>query len=83
MFGYDHSDDAIRTSVRDYGIGISKEARDRLFNHFFTTEAQGLGMGLQRALDRRITWRLARGRKRRWRWCAIQFILPANGWRSK
>jgi signal transduction histidine kinase len=32
--------------VRDYGVGISEEARDRLFDHFFTTKAQGLGMGL-------------------------------------
>ena len=36
----------ICTSVRDYGVGISAEARDRLFEHFFTTKAQGLGMGL-------------------------------------
>ena len=38
--------DAIRASVRDYGVGISEEARDRIFDHFFTTKAQGLGMGL-------------------------------------
>ena len=41
-----NADDAIRASVRDYGVGISEEARDRLFDHFFTTKAQGLGMGL-------------------------------------
>ena len=41
-----NADGAIRTSVRDYGVGISEEARDRLFDHFFTTKAQGLGMGL-------------------------------------
>jgi PAS domain S-box-containing protein len=41
-----NGDSAIRTSVRDYGVGISEEARDRLFDHFFTTKAQGLGMGL-------------------------------------
>ena len=40
------ADGAIRTSVRDYGVGISEETRDRLFDHFFTTKAQGLGMGL-------------------------------------
>jgi PAS domain S-box-containing protein len=34
------------TSVRDYGVGISEEARGRLFDHFFTTKAEGLGMGL-------------------------------------
>jgi len=41
-----NADDAIRASVRDYGVGISEESRDRLFDHFFTTKAQGLGMGL-------------------------------------
>jgi signal transduction histidine kinase len=41
-----NADGAIRTSVRDYGVGISEEARERLFDHFFTTKAKGLGMGL-------------------------------------
>jgi len=39
-------DGAIRTSVRDYGVGIPEEARARVFDHFFTTKAKGLGMGL-------------------------------------
>ncbi len=37
---------AIQTSVRDFGIGISEEACGRLFDQFFTTKAEGLGMGL-------------------------------------
>ena len=41
-----NSDGAICTSVRDYGVGISEEAGERLFDHFFTTKAEGLGMGL-------------------------------------
>jgi PAS domain S-box-containing protein len=41
-----NGNDVIRTSVRDYGAGISTEAQDRLFDHFFTTKAWGLGMGL-------------------------------------
>ena len=41
-----NGDGAICTSVRDYGVGISEEARERLFDHFFTTKAEGLGMGL-------------------------------------
>ncbi len=43
---------AIRTSVRDFGIGIPEEACGRLFEQFFTTKADGLGMGL--AIARRI-----------------------------
>jgi len=41
-----NGDDTICTSVRDYGVGIPEEARDRIFDHFFTTKADGLGMGL-------------------------------------
>ena len=41
-----NGDGTIRTSVRDYGVGIPEEARERLFDHFFTTKAEGLGMGL-------------------------------------
>ena len=37
---------AICTSVRDYGIGISEEVRERIFDPFFSTKAEGLGMGL-------------------------------------
>jgi PAS domain S-box-containing protein len=39
-------DGTICTSVRDYGVGISDEVRERLFDHFFTTKREGLGMGL-------------------------------------
>lgn len=37
---------ATRVSVRDYGIGIPEETGERLFDHFFTTKKEGLGMGL-------------------------------------
>ncbi len=36
----------VRVSVRDYGAGIPDEARARLFEQFFTTKEEGLGMGL-------------------------------------
>jgi two-component system sensor kinase FixL len=39
-------DGAVRTSVRDYGVGIPEQVRDRLFEQFFTTKTKGLGMGL-------------------------------------
>src|SRR5881409_1381977 len=41
-----NGDGVICMSVRDYGTGISEQARERLFDHFFTTKAEGLGMGL-------------------------------------
>jgi signal transduction histidine kinase len=33
-------------SVRDHGTGIRTEVHERLFDQFFTTKEQGLGMGL-------------------------------------
>ena len=41
-----NADGATRVSVRDYGVGIPEEARERVFEHFFTTKREGLGMGL-------------------------------------
>jgi two-component system sensor kinase FixL len=39
-------DGTVRTSVRDHGDGISEDMRDRLFDPFFSTKTEGLGMGL-------------------------------------
>jgi two-component system, LuxR family, sensor kinase FixL len=36
----------IRVSVRDFGTGLSVENPDRIFEHFFSTKHDGLGMGL-------------------------------------
>jgi C4-dicarboxylate-specific signal transduction histidine kinase len=36
----------IQILVRDHGPGISSEIRDRVFDQFFTTKTNGLGMGL-------------------------------------
>jgi len=41
-----NGDGTIGISVRDYGPGISDEMRDRLFDPFFSTKTEGLGMGL-------------------------------------
>jgi two-component system, LuxR family, sensor kinase FixL len=40
------NDGRVLTSVRDYGIGISKETSEKMFEQFFTTKTEGLGMGL-------------------------------------
>ena len=37
---------AVGVAVRDYGSGISETTRERLFEQFFTTKDDGLGMGL-------------------------------------
>ena len=39
-------DGTILVAVRDYGSGISEPTRERLFEQFFTTKKEGLGMGL-------------------------------------
>jgi signal transduction histidine kinase len=39
-------DGEVRLSVRDHGTGIRTEVHERLFDQFFTTKEQGLGMGL-------------------------------------
>ncbi len=38
--------DRLRIAVRDYGSGLEPAARERLFESFFTTKADGLGLGL-------------------------------------
>jgi signal transduction histidine kinase len=32
--------------VRDHGVGVPEEIRQRLFESFFTTKSDGMGMGL-------------------------------------
>ena len=39
-------DGAVEVSVRDFGVGLPKEAADRVFDHFFSTKQGGMGMGL-------------------------------------
>jgi PAS domain S-box-containing protein len=41
-----NGDGTICVAVRDYGSGIPEPTHERLFEHFFTTKEEGLGMGL-------------------------------------
>ena len=78
-----NGDATVRTSVRDYGAGISAEMRDRLFDPFFTTKNEGLGMGLAIARSileshgGTITAENADGGGAR-----FEFVLPVNGMSS-
>jgi PAS domain S-box-containing protein len=40
------SDGAVRASVRDFGAGLPAEASERIFEQFFSTKREGMGMGL-------------------------------------
>jgi PAS domain S-box-containing protein len=44
--------DTVRVAVEDTGVGIAPEQLDQMFTAFYTTKAQGLGMGL--AISRTI-----------------------------
>ena len=37
---------AVELAVQDNGVGLSEEAKSRIFDAFFTTRAQGTGVGL-------------------------------------
>jgi PAS domain S-box-containing protein len=39
-------DASVRLTVRDKGSGISEDIKERLFEQFYTTKSEGLGMGL-------------------------------------
>jgi PAS domain S-box-containing protein len=40
------SDDRVRVSVRDFGTGLPAEEPERIFERFFSTKPEGMGMGL-------------------------------------
>jgi signal transduction histidine kinase len=40
------SDDRVRVSVRDFGTGLPVEEPERIFERFFSTKREGMGMGL-------------------------------------
>jgi signal transduction histidine kinase len=40
------SDDRARVSVRDFGTGLPAEEPERIFERFFSTKHEGMGMGL-------------------------------------
>jgi C4-dicarboxylate-specific signal transduction histidine kinase len=47
-----HASDQVLVAVQDSGIGIDRESLEEIFSAFYTTKAQGMGMGL--AISRSI-----------------------------
>jgi C4-dicarboxylate-specific signal transduction histidine kinase len=45
---YDEGD-RVRLSVKDAGVGFPPQAADKLFDAFFTTKSDGMGIGLSTA----------------------------------
>jgi signal transduction histidine kinase len=43
---FDDNERQVRVSVEDTGVGVSAEKMARLFEPFFTTRSEGIGMGL-------------------------------------
>lgn len=58
----------VRLFVRDWGPGVPAEARERIFNPFFTTRTQGTGLGL--AIVKKIA-EMHRGK--------VEYIAPDGG----
>jgi signal transduction histidine kinase len=40
------ADNRVRLTVRDVGVGLDPQSMDKLFDTFFTTKADGMGIGL-------------------------------------
>jgi signal transduction histidine kinase len=47
-----HESDQLLVAVQDSGIGIDRQNLDKIFDTFYTTKSQGMGMGL--AISRSI-----------------------------
>ena len=78
---YEHNgSSAVLFSIQDSGSGLNQAEVDRLFEAFYTTKSQGLGMGL--AISRSIVeahggrlWLASAGGPG----ATFQFVLPATG----
>jgi signal transduction histidine kinase len=38
--------DRVRLTVRDAGVGVDRQSMDKLFDAFYTTKSDGMGIGL-------------------------------------
>src|SRR2546427_3352652 len=74
-----HESDKVHVAVQDSGIGIDRQNLEKIFDAFYTTKPQGMGMGL--AISRTIIeahggtlWATQNEDKG----ATIQFTLPAD-----
>jgi PAS domain S-box-containing protein len=75
-----HGSDKVLVAVQDSGVGIDSQTLDKMFDTFYTTKPQGMGMGL--AISRSIVenhdgslWATANPDKG----ATFQFTLPTGG----
>jgi signal transduction histidine kinase len=72
--------DLIRIEVADNGIGLSEEVTGKIFDSFYTTKAEGMGMGL--TISKEIIKRHGgelRAENRLDGGCLFWFTLPVEG----
>lgn len=72
-----HGDDGVLVAVEDSGSGIAPEDMDRIFETFFTTKSEGMGMGLSicRSIVESHGGRISASRANP-RGSVFQFFLP-------
>ena len=80
IYSHRHESDKVLVAVQDSGIGIDSQNLEKIFNAFYTTKSQGMGMGL--AISRSIVenhggrlWAAANES----RGAVFQFTLPRGG----
>ena len=74
-----HGDDGVLVAVEDSGSGIAPEDMDRIFETFFTTKSEGMGMGLSicRSIVESHGGRISASRANP-RGSVFQIILPGD-----
>ena len=74
-----HGDDGVLVAVEDSGSGIAPEDMDRIFETFFTTKSEGMGMGLSicRSIVESHGGRISASRANP-RGSVFQFFLPTE-----
>lgn len=72
-----HGDDGVLVAVEDSGSGIAPEDKERIFETFFTTKSEGMGMGLSicRSIVESHGGRISASRANP-RGSVFQFFLP-------